>query len=444
MDTFSNIPGGEEGIVYSHPSHPRRDGPLSARMAKTALRLFLPTTHTNPATALRMFRPHFFIRIKNAPFGALLILAEKKGFEPLIRLPVYTISSRAHSTTLPLLRCRTLYRFHFFLQGFILTFYKCFLTCRGYLVRLQGFIRDIIIIMNDILDIFDNIKWTAAFEVTRYCNMKCDICGINSGPNAPFRFLDTARINNILTQMRKMPKFGRSFILSGGEVTTAYAYDGDYINRLLQMGRDLKLRCTIRTNGKVPKAHLAQLSKDLVPFVEMGRRAYKWLRIGLSLDNSHKGSFEYNLRLINKLSGDLGLEQKVFFIVSVGESSAVLTELADRLNLPVLRRDSDGFIYKIGQIDVQNEIQVYNAGRAAENNIANVPESNLADTLNTINQGGRQGMIWFSVNNTASFIYNFNTLLSTPLQDANGTDKSLPQIMTDLRNQCALQLNRTR
>lgn len=298
--------------------------------------------------------------------------------------------------------------------------------------------------MNDTLDIFDNIKWTAAFEVTRYCNMKCDICGINSGPNAPFRFLDTARINNILTQVRKVPKFHRSFILSGGEVTTAYAYDGDYINRLLQMGRDLKLRCTIRTNGKAPKAHLAQLSKDLVPFVEMGRRAHKWLRIGLSLDNSHKGSFEYNLRLINKLSGDLGLEQKVFFIVSVGEASAELTELADRLNLPVLRRDSDGFIYKIGQIDVQNEIQVYNAGRAAENNIANVPESNLIDTLNKIKQEGQQGMIWFSVNNTASFIYNFNTLLSTPLRDANGADKSLGQIMTDLRNQCALQLGRAR
>ena len=31
-------------------------------------------------------------------------LAETKGFEPLIRLPVYTISSRTHSTTLPRLR----------------------------------------------------------------------------------------------------------------------------------------------------------------------------------------------------------------------------------------------------------------------------------------------------------------------------------------------------
>ena len=36
--------------------------------------------------------------------GFYLFLAETKGFEPLIRLPVYAISSRAHSTTLPRLR----------------------------------------------------------------------------------------------------------------------------------------------------------------------------------------------------------------------------------------------------------------------------------------------------------------------------------------------------
>ena len=33
-----------------------------------------------------------------------LNLAERKGFEPPIRLPVYRISSPAHSTTLPPLR----------------------------------------------------------------------------------------------------------------------------------------------------------------------------------------------------------------------------------------------------------------------------------------------------------------------------------------------------
>ena len=46
--------------------------------------------------------------------GCSIFLAETKGFEPLIRLPVYTISSRAHSTTLPRLRCCVIIQITFF------------------------------------------------------------------------------------------------------------------------------------------------------------------------------------------------------------------------------------------------------------------------------------------------------------------------------------------
>ena len=46
---------------------------------------------------------------KNRHLAVLVNLAEQKGFEPLIELPLYTISSRAHSTALPLLLCLALY-----------------------------------------------------------------------------------------------------------------------------------------------------------------------------------------------------------------------------------------------------------------------------------------------------------------------------------------------
>lgn len=39
-------------------------------------------------------------------------VAEMKGFEPLIRLPVFTISSRAHSTALPHLQRRAIILIH--------------------------------------------------------------------------------------------------------------------------------------------------------------------------------------------------------------------------------------------------------------------------------------------------------------------------------------------
>lgn len=295
--------------------------------------------------------------------------------------------------------------------------------------------------MDELLRVFDNIKWTAAFEVTQYCNMACDICGINSGPHAPFRFLDTGRISSILSQVSKAPNFTHSFILSGGEVTTAYAYDRDYIRRLLQSGLDLKMRCTIRTNGKLSRKNMAAFGDDLAPFAAMGRRAHKALRIGLSLDDSHKNSFDYNLRLVNALTRDAGVPQKVFFVVSVGDANAQLTEFANKLNQPIIHNPDDGRIQKIGDISVQSEVHVYNAGRAMENNIGDTPTCDLATALSDI---GRQGMIWFSVNDTASFIYNFNTLLSTPMRNANGADKSLGQIMAELRAQCAARLGAQR
>lgn len=291
--------------------------------------------------------------------------------------------------------------------------------------------------MEKILNIFDNVKWTAAFEVTQYCNMACDICGANSGPNAPFKFLSADRIGNILAQVSKNPCFTHSYILSGGEVTTAYAYDRGYIGRLLQMGRDNKMRCTLRTNAKVFGKNLSALSDDLMPFAAMGRRAHKLLRIGLSLDECHRNSFDYNLRFIRTLTQNIDMPQRVFFIVSVGNAGAQLTDLAYNLGLPIVRNTDDGRICKIGNIDVQNEVNIYNAGRALENNIGNTPICDLATALSGI---GQRGMIWFSVNNTAAFIYNFNTLLSTPLQNTDGTDKSVNQIMSDLRDQCVVRL----
>jgi len=291
--------------------------------------------------------------------------------------------------------------------------------------------------MNEIMNKFDNIKWMAAFEVTRYCNMACDICGVSSGPHAPFRFLESARICNILTAARNTPEFSHQFVLSGGEVTTAYAYNRNYLNELLKAGRDLKMRCTIRTNGKISNKNLVSLCNDLMPFATMGKKAANALRIGLSLDASHKNSFDYNLRLVNVLTRDLGLPSKVFFIVSVGDVQTELARFADKLQMPVLRRQTDGIIYKIGNIAIQNTGNVYNAGRAMENNIGNVPTYDLATALSKIQS---HGMIWFSVNNTASFIYNFNTLLSTSLRDAGGADKSLTQIMSELRAQCAERL----
>lgn len=295
--------------------------------------------------------------------------------------------------------------------------------------------------MKKILNIFDNIKWSAAFEVTQYCNMACDICGADSGPHAPFRFLSEDRINNILTQVSTNPNFTHSYVLSGGEVTTAYAHDREYIRHLLHAGRDRKMRCTLRTNGKISNKNLSALSDDLKPFAAMGQRAHKSLRIGLSLDDSHQNSFEYNLRFIKALTHNIGMPYRVFFIVSVGDAGLQLKDFAQQLNLPIIRNTDDGRIYKIGDIDVQNEVNIYSAGRALENNIGNTPSCDLATALSDI---GQRGMIWFSVNNTASFIYNFNTLLSTPMQNADGTDKSVNQIMSYLRDQCIACLGLSR
>ncbi len=85
---------------------------------QSALRL-VSLTHCEPIADAIRFHSHFSIRIKNTPIGVFLILAETKGFEPLIPLRVCLISSQVHSTTLPRLRRRPLYSLEFFLQGFI-------------------------------------------------------------------------------------------------------------------------------------------------------------------------------------------------------------------------------------------------------------------------------------------------------------------------------------
>ena len=55
-------------------------------------------------------KPRVVRGIGQLPFAdsqlEVLVLAERQGFEPWIRLTVYRISSPAHSTTLPSLRCR--------------------------------------------------------------------------------------------------------------------------------------------------------------------------------------------------------------------------------------------------------------------------------------------------------------------------------------------------
>lgn len=61
-------------------------------------------------------------QIKNAPITRRSKLwRRRRDLNPWYGVAVYTISSRAHSTALPRLRRRTLYRFLFLLQGFILT-----------------------------------------------------------------------------------------------------------------------------------------------------------------------------------------------------------------------------------------------------------------------------------------------------------------------------------
>ena len=50
----------------------------------------------------------FFIKISKSIISLnMLLLAERKGFEPLIRLLIYTLSKRAPSTTRPPLPNKT-------------------------------------------------------------------------------------------------------------------------------------------------------------------------------------------------------------------------------------------------------------------------------------------------------------------------------------------------
>ena len=84
------IPGGDRGIVI--PTHFRSWAPFTAR----TLCALVP----NPATdGCGWFVHTRYTRHKFSPRRRGKLLAEIGGFEPSIQFPVYTISSRAHSTS---------------------------------------------------------------------------------------------------------------------------------------------------------------------------------------------------------------------------------------------------------------------------------------------------------------------------------------------------------
>ena len=104
----SRLVGGEKGILRSLRCL------LVLRTACTQLHS-LPGVGQRSTGALPFppfESPHLYAPTKKAPEWVLLLLAERKGFEPLIRFPVYTISNRAPSTNSaisPLVARRKLY-----------------------------------------------------------------------------------------------------------------------------------------------------------------------------------------------------------------------------------------------------------------------------------------------------------------------------------------------
>ena len=97
---MSIVGGGEKflphNLIYFYRSRIIKKRPCLGLLAEGGRKVISLCSITNSSSNL-----HFFSRSKISPKGDIFLLAEARGFEPPIRLPAYTRSRRAPSTTRP-------------------------------------------------------------------------------------------------------------------------------------------------------------------------------------------------------------------------------------------------------------------------------------------------------------------------------------------------------
>ncbi|MCL2439961.1 MAG: hypothetical protein FWD15_05650 [Alphaproteobacteria bacterium] len=137
------------------------------------------------------------------------------------------------------------------------------------------------------------------FSITWHCNLACGHCGYSCSPKCAKEFMPKEHILYYLGQIAKNPDFKKTgYVISGGEPTTVYDYDPNYMRDIYKSGLEHLLGGNIKTNGWIAKSpHYGRFIDDLADVFEALPRAFC---VELSADQYHD-NFDENALIMTEL-----------------------------------------------------------------------------------------------------------------------------------------------
>lgn len=131
-------------------------------------------------------------------------------------------------------------------------------------------------------------KANLAFKITNWCNLSCQHCCENSGPDKSPRLMDLDKMSQYLAEFNALPieKYD-TLVMTGGEVMSPYYHNNDtYIQQCIDIAFHGGMLPVLKTNGiwgKNPKLK----NKIFTDIADIAYAKNKLVAMDISLDRFH-------------------------------------------------------------------------------------------------------------------------------------------------------------